>query len=112
MGFLQDLRVKNLCRCEESFPHRAYPGLAPSGLHAWTPLEWAGALAGEVGELANLLKKDRRGEEVDWQQVKKEIADAFIYLDLCAAACGVELEQAVREKFNEVSERVHSPHRL
>lgn len=71
----------------------------------WTPLEWAGALAGEVGELANLLKKMRRGEAVDRQAVSDELGDVYTYLDLVANSVDTPLEYAVVRKFNVVSER-------
>src|SRR5690606_26105229 len=32
----------------------------PKGLEEWSPLEWGGALAGEAGELCNILKKLKR----------------------------------------------------
>ena len=42
----------NRARCDAAF----HP------LDAWTPTDWATALAGEVGELCNLIKKFRRGD--------------------------------------------------
>lgn len=61
------------------------------------------ALAGEVGELCNLIKKLKRGENVPKEELAKEIADVQIYLDLLAARLGVELDNATIEKFNQVS---------
>lgn len=46
------LRFVNVKRCEESF-HK---------IADWTPAEWMTAVAGEVGEAANLIKKLRRIE--------------------------------------------------
>lgn len=79
---------------------------------AFTPLEWAGALAGEVGELANLVKKMRRGEDVDLTDVAREAGDVLGYLVLVADALGIDLQDAATAKFNEVSERVGSPLRF
>lgn len=77
----------------------------------WSLLEWGGAMAGEAGELCNLLKKVRRGDlDINDKAVRaeigKEIADVQIYLDLIAMQCGVSLAHATVAKFNEVSRRV------
>src|SRR5689334_12432803 len=84
------LRAANIPRCEEGF--------GPLG--RWSPLEWGGAAAGEMGELCNLLKKMRRGEVVDLQAVAHEIADVIIYLDLLSARIGINMGLAVVRKFN------------
>jgi len=97
-----ELRTINVKRCVAVF----------FGLDRWTPLEWAGAVAGEVGEAANLTKKMRRGETVDPVAIGAEIADAVMYLDLLAANLGLDLGAMVRRKFNIVSERRSSPIRL
>src|SRR5690349_22578364 len=68
---LQEVQRENVARSKESFPSKD-----------WTPLEWSGALAGEVGELANLLKKLRRGENVPTEQIAAEIGDVQAYLCL------------------------------
>lgn len=92
----------------------------PSAEQSWTPSDWMTALVGEVGELANLIKKRRRGvdlsrgqsmEEIE-AQYAGEIADIQTYLNLLAHSLGVDLESALRQKFNAVSERVNSPIRL
>lgn len=101
-------------RCEQVF----HP------LYHWTPTDWACAMAGEAGEVCNAVKKLRRHEDgtntakdpqtVDELKtaVGKELADTIIYADLLAARLGVDLAQAVKDKFNEVSERMNSPLRL
>ena len=48
------LREANVKRCNKHF-HK---------LNDWSPTDWGCALAGEVGELCNFLKKARRGENV------------------------------------------------
>jgi NTP pyrophosphatase (non-canonical NTP hydrolase) len=81
----------------------------------WSPLEWGGALAGEVGELLNIIKKVRRGDltmEEARPMIAAECADVQCYLDLVSLKCGVELGDATIEKFNAVSERVDSPVKL
>lgn len=77
----------------------------------WTPAHWMQATVGELGELANLLKKVDRGD-FPFDQVKtevaKELADVQTYLDILALKLGVDLGQATIDKFNEVSERIGS----
>lgn len=99
-----ELRDKNLERREQAFPE-CLP---------WGEVEYGLALAGETGELCNLLKKrlrlaggslhDKPGKLTD-EEVGKEIADIIIYADLLAHVVGVDLGEAVRAKFNEVSDR-------
>lgn len=75
----------------------------------WSPAEWLQATVGELGELANLLKKVRRGDftlEEKMPDIRKEFADVVIYFDILALQFGIDLGEAVREKFNEVSHRV------
>jgi len=74
-------------------------------LGAWSPTDWAAAMAGECGEVCNLIKKSRRGEQVAAQAIGEELADLVIYTDLLAARLGIDLGSAVRRKFNVVSER-------
>lgn len=81
-------------------------------LHSWTPLEWGGALAGEVGELCNLLKKLRRGEKIKTKDMAHELADVITYADLLASRLDIDLGEAVREKFNIVSKRWGSKFKL
>lgn len=81
----------------------------------WTPAHWMQATMGELGELANLLKKVDRGDfpfEPVKGEVAKELADVQTYLDILALKLGVDLGQATTDKFNEVSERIGSPVRL
>lgn len=82
--------------------------------------DWVVALAGECGEFCNVIKKLRRlqtglgkfnykeGEqEVKnlLQQAKDEIGDLIIYADIIAQALDIDLGEAVKDKFNEVSKR-------
>ena len=77
----------------------------------WTPAQWLQAVTGELGEYANLRKKFERGD-IDQKEFKaqaeKELADVVTYLDILAMQLKIDLGQAVKEKFNEVSERVES----
>lgn len=94
----QFLREQNANRCIESF----------KSCDNWFISDWAMALTGELGELCNFLKKSNRGEYVDAKNIEYELADIQIYLDLLAYKLDVDLEKAVREKFNIVSDRVNS----
>jgi NTP pyrophosphatase (non-canonical NTP hydrolase) len=106
MQFLDRLRILNVERCANNFKH---------ALRDWNGLEWGGAIAGEVGELCNILKKILReeqgvnGSRVEGDKKKAvadEIADIIIYCDLLAAREGINLMAAIRSKFNETSLKV------
>ena len=99
----EQLQEANLLRCENSFKH---------SINDWSPTDWACALAGEVGEACNLIKKFRRGENISAHDIADEIADAVIYADLLCTRLEVNLQDAIRRKFNEVSDRVKSEIRL
>lgn len=86
----------------------------------------ANATSGEAGELANIAKKICRDEmapphiqseiemsatkkgylnacDMRTQQASKELADVVMHAALCAYALGIDLSQAVTDKFNEVT---------
>ncbi len=93
-----ELRAANLERCETSF----HP------LSDWSETDWMCAVAGEVGEAANLIKKRRRPEPIPVDVVMDELADAVIYLDLLAARLGEDLGRHVARKFDVTSRKVGS----
>lgn len=102
---LRQIRVANVGRCEEVF----HP------VQAWTPERWSNAAAGEMGEVCNTVKKlnrldDDTNTEKDPQTkaecialIAEELADVIIYVDLLAARLRIDLDAAVRGKFNQVS---------
>jgi NTP pyrophosphatase (non-canonical NTP hydrolase) len=92
------LRSASVDRCNHVFHPK-------DGINEWSPTDWATAMAGECGEACNLVKKMRRGEEIPIKEVAKELADLVIYTDLLAARLGIDLAEAVIQKFNEVSDR-------
>ncbi len=96
------LREANVMRCITAF----------HAIDDWSPTDWMTAVAGEVGEAANLIKKLRRGEDILAEDVGKELADVVIYLDLLAARMHLDLGECVKDKFNKVSDRVGSTVRL
>jgi NTP pyrophosphatase (non-canonical NTP hydrolase) len=68
------------------------------------------ALAGEVGELCNLLKKIWRGDEYNEAEMRKKLADEMadiqIYIHHLAEELGIDLEEACRNKAIELKERL------
>lgn len=97
-----------------------------AGGEEWTAADWAVALAGETGELCNMVKKVRRHETgvvhdktyntpdmpTIMANIKDEIADVFLYLDLLADHFGLELMDCIAPKFNRVSAIQGFPERL
>ncbi len=84
-------------------------------LEHWSPMEWGCALAGEVGELCNKLKRlDEPGGKstTTITEVGDEIADVLIYLDLLAARLRINLDAVTVHKFNAVSDRIGSTIKL
>lgn len=88
------------------------------GVPSSGPLFAAVELAGEVGELCNLIKKRERvlrgygGGMIDIPAITNELADVIICADLLASELGIDLEIAVREKFNRDSVKHGFPQRL
>jgi NTP pyrophosphatase (non-canonical NTP hydrolase) len=68
-------------------------------------------MAGELGEACNLIKKIERqrlglrGSLATTDQLAEELADIIICADLIAADLDINLEEAVRRKFNMTSDR-------
>jgi NTP pyrophosphatase (non-canonical NTP hydrolase) len=69
-------------------------------------------LGGEVGEALNVVKKLERerlgirGSRATKEQLAEELADVVICVDLIAMQYGIDLGDAVREKFNATSRKV------
>lgn len=79
---------------------------------------WTTALAGEVGELCNMIKKMQRVEkggidggssytakDITKEMLKEEIGGIAIYLDLLASLLDIDLEEAIIDTFNSKSEK-------
>lgn len=79
---------------------------------------WTTALAGEVGELCNMIKKMQRVEkggidggssytakDINKEMLKEEIGGIAIYLDLLASLLDINLEEAIIDTFNSKSEK-------
>lgn len=84
----------------------------------WSPADWMTAVSGEVGELAGEIKSLRRGDyeyidkSIVYEKIAYEAADVVIYLDILCEQFGIDLGEAIRTKFNLVSERVKATTRL
>ncbi len=69
------------------------------------------AVAGEMGEACNIIKKLERqrhglpGSRSTVDKLADELADVIIYLDLIASMTGIDLETAVKNKFNKDSRK-------
>ena len=104
MGVLEKLNEVNEKRSIEGF------GVE---LEEWSLSQWGNAVAGEVGELCNLVKKWDRGDfindlkkqELITEEMAKEAADVVIYLDLLCTRQGIHLGRAIVSRFNEVSDK-------
>lgn len=63
------------------------------------------ALVGEAGEMANLVKKDWRGDRPLDAEFAEELADIRIYLELLARVSGIDLDTACAAKIPELLRR-------
>lgn len=100
---------QNRLRCE-----------SPSGfnhaLSSWSLSDWTTAVAGELGEAANIVKKlnrvrdgipgNKESEAELRAMLADEIADTAIYLDLMAQAAGLDLETVRDAKFAKTSAKI------
>jgi NTP pyrophosphatase (non-canonical NTP hydrolase) len=106
----ETLEIKNFTRCEQVY-HR---------LDNWSPTDWACAMAGEMGEACNEVKKLRRlmddkqlwgTKEFEIQKdiligkILDELADTVIYADLLATRLGGHIGKSIIKKFNETSDK-------
>jgi NTP pyrophosphatase (non-canonical NTP hydrolase) len=101
---LETLRKKNIERqkiwCPEVQPDLSFRG---------------NELAGETGEVCNVIKKLER-ERHGWrgsrdtkEHLAQELADVVICASLISLAAGIDLSQAVKDKFNETSTKNDLP---
>jgi len=106
-----DLRRANLERIPQyrnrkgHFVHSRHDG------SDYSPEWWLQAVAGELGEYANIRKKHTRGDYDDeefLQMARDELADVAIYLDLLALQFGIDLDGAIVDKFNRRSREIGS----
>ena len=91
-------------------------------LDGWSTSDWMTALVGEIGEAANVVKKLNRvrdgipGNKVKPKelsdQLRKELGDVFVYLDLMAQSLGFSIADAAAEVFNAKSAEIGYPKTL
>lgn len=105
----EEFSQENRERCEspDGFNH---------ALNSWSLSDWFTAVLGELGEASNIAKKLNRvrdgipGNAETPEQLRSnladEIADTFIYLDLLAQSENIDLEKAVRSKFDRTSQKI------
>lgn len=76
-----------------------------------TPSYMGNELAGETGEVCNIIKKLEResfgmkGSRATIDQLGDELGDIIICVDLVASHYGINLWEAVKNKFNKTSEK-------
>ncbi len=105
------LRQANLHRLPQFKNSKGEPAHSKPDGSDWSPAQWLQAVMGELGEYANIRKKFERGDidhEKFLQEAKDELADVITYLDILCLQLGIELDAAVKSKFNRISERVGS----
>ena len=100
---------RNLRRCQS-------PNGFCHNLNDWSLSDWMTAVAGELGEAANVVKKLNRvrdgipgNKETEAElraALAEEIADTVIYLDLLAQAAGFDLETIRDAKFAKTSAKI------
>lgn len=100
-------RNRQRCESPNGFCHN---------LHDWSLSDWTTAVAGELGEAANIVKKLNRvrdgipgNAETEHElrdKLADEIADTVIYLDLMAQAAGFDLETVRDAKFAKTSAKI------
>lgn len=119
--FLARLREVNLPRCVRyghGDPSEWLELTGEESLGQWGAMAFGCAIAGEVGELCNLLKKFERQLRTDPTPaqlrlaIESEIADVIIYLDLLGSMFHVDLRAAIARKFNADSEKHGHPERI
>lgn len=93
-------------------------------INDWSPMEWGCAMAGEAGECCDALKKlgriehgiDSKNNPADLEKARQavatEVGDTFVYLNLICARVGIDMEKAIADTFNRVSEREGLPQRV
>jgi NTP pyrophosphatase (non-canonical NTP hydrolase) len=112
-----DLSFRQFASVTKSRAERWFP------IKQWSGSDWACALAGEVGEVCDVIKKLNRADlgrpgkndppraELE-AELGRELADVLTYAQLTAHRYGIDLAEALATKFNAVSEREGFPERL
>lgn len=130
-----ELRHANLTRLPRFKNRKGGPAHSEADGSDWLLSAWSNAASGEFGEVAEALldfmlftkiaqhlgkgadhiKKVERGDvtvEEKRQALADELADVITYVDILAYRAGINLDDAVTNKWNVVSERVDCGLRL
>lgn len=107
MNILKKLRAANCERNAHMKGLNVYDVMSHYGLE----------LNAEVGELTDLLVKFNRqrfagnygSKNISYLDIKDEIADVIITADLIAGEFGIDLDAAIKDKFNKTSRRYGLP---
>lgn len=115
-NFLTRFRNVNVARADRDFKNYSLPS---------STLFFAVGMAGEMGELLNLVKKLERkahggpdvgnsikAGEINIHHLEEEIGGVLTYLDLLASRYSISLEEALTKTFNKVSDKLDSRYRL
>lgn len=115
-SFLRRFRETNVARATEDFCDYDAPA---------ANLFFAVGMAGEAGELLNLIKKlERRAhggpdvgnsvkvEDISKEKLEEEFGGMLTYMDLLASHYNIDLQEAITKTFNNVSAKINSQHRL
>ena len=88
-------------------------------LAGWSSSDWMTATLGELGEAANVVKKlnrvrdgvpgNKRTPDELRDDLRKELGDVFVYLDLMAQSLGFNIADAAVEVFNAKSAEIGYP---
>lgn len=91
-------------------------------LAGWSTSDWMTATMGELGEAANVVKKlnrvrdgvpgNKQTADQLRDQLRKELGDVFVYLDLTAQSLGFSIADAAAEVFNAKSAEIGYPKQL
>jgi len=106
MGYMTDGVTFNVLRGANQNRQKEWPGNEKADV-PFRALE----VAGEAGELSEAIKKLLRAERgikgstATREDVADEMGDLLVSLDLLADALGINLGEAVRQKFNRASEK-------
>lgn len=97
-------RNRRRCESPNGFNHQ---------LSDWNLSDWGVAVAGEAGEMCNVIKKlnryrdgisgNTKSREELMEDLKREIGDVAVYLDLLAQAIGCDLETLREDVFQRKS---------
>lgn len=111
----QEFSEANRKRCESpaGFNHK---------LDDWSLSDWITAVAGELGEAANVVKKlnrvrdgipgNKETEQELREKLRRELGDTACYLDLIFQRLGTTMQEGMVEVFNAKSEQIGYPERI